>query len=261
VGPLGFTGLDPEGMLVDGFDESGTMMDIYNYPYYPEHLQSLGYEKDCDWVEYEVMTPEFVPEKAVRVGELVLKRKGLTLVQAKKAADLIPYAKNVFELLNTAYANLYGYVELTPAQVDYYVNEYFSFINPLFNKVIVDADGKLAAFGLVFPSLAAALRRSRGRLFPFGFIRLLRASRNPHRLNLGLIAVRPEIQGSGIPAVLMTEITRAAIEHGVDRAETGRELEENVKVRSLWKSYNARQHRRRRAFFKNLVNDGPGSSG
>jgi len=251
-GPFGFTGLDPEGFLVEGFEEMGTMTESYNYPYYAQHLESLGYRKQTGWVDYEVTTPESVPEKAIRVGRLALKRGGLQLVEAASMADLKPYIPDVFELLNEAYSPLFGYVELTPAQQAKYAKEFIQFIDPRFNKVVVDESNRLIAFGLTFPNLAEALQKARGRLFPFGFVHLSRALRNPGGLILGLIAVRPEYQGRGIPAILLSEITDAAIKAGITHAETGRELEDNVKVRSLWKSYDARQHKRRRAYVKQI---------
>lgn len=251
-GPMGFTGLDPEGMLVEGFDELGTMTEIYNHAYYPRHVESLGYEKVTDWVEYDVSTPDEIPDKAVRVGKLVLKRSGLHLVEAQSPRDLVKYVDPVFDLVNEAYAGIYGTVELTREQVSSYTKRYFRFLDPRFNKFIVDDDGELVAFGLIFPSLAAALRKANGRLFPFGFVHLNRAIKHPKRLNLGLIAVTKEHQGGGVPAILFTEAIRAAIECGITGAETGRELESNTKVRSLWKSFNARQHKRRRVYRKDL---------
>jgi GNAT superfamily N-acetyltransferase len=252
-GPMGFTDLDAEGLLIEGFEEMGTLTDPYTYHYYPDHLESLGYRKDIDWVEYEVLTPDAIPEKALRVGSLILKRYGLRLVPARKSKQLLPYAHQVFDLINEAYAHLYGTVELTTRQVDAYINQYFGFIDPRFNKVIVDADDRVVAFGLILPSLSQALRKAHGRLLPFGFIHLLRAFRRPRTLNMALIAVRPDFQGRGIPALLFAEVTQAAIENGVVSAETGRELEDNVQVRSLWKSYTARQHKRRRVYLKELA--------
>lgn len=251
-GPLGFTDLDPEGLLIEGFDELGTMLDIYNHRYYARHIEALGYAKDTDWVEYEIRTPTEIPDKAIRVGRKVLERGGLRLVPARTARDLLPYAQDVFHLVNDAYAHLYGTVELTQKQVDSYIRQFFGYIDPRFNKVVVDHDGKLVAFGLVFPSLSEALQKARGRLLPFGFVHLLRALKHPTRLDLGLIAVRPEYQGRGIPAIIFAEVTKAAIDCGVTSAETGRELEDNVQVRSLWKNYEARLHKRRRVYLKPL---------
>jgi GNAT superfamily N-acetyltransferase len=251
-GPLGFTDLDAEGLLVEGFDETGTLFDPYTYDYYPQHIEALGYRKDTDYVEYQIQTPTEIPAKALRVGELVLKRYGLHLVPATRARQLLPYAHQVFDLINQAYAHLYGIVEMTKKQIDAYVDQYFGFIDPRFNKIVVDADDKVVAFGLVLPGLSEALKKSGGRFLPFGFIPLLRALRNPKSLQMALIAVRPDLAGRGIPAVIFAEVTRAAIENGIIYAETSRELEDNIQMRSLWKNYDARQHRRRRIYLKEL---------
>jgi GNAT superfamily N-acetyltransferase len=147
-------------------------------------------------------------------------------------------------------------VEMTKKQIDAYVNQYFGFIDPRFNKVVVDSHDKVVAFGLVLPGLGEALRRAHGRFLPFGFIPLLRALRHPKTLQMALIAVRPDLKGRGIPAVIFAEVTRAAIENGIIYAETSRELEDNIQMRSLWKNYTARQHRRRRVYIKQLEQPG-----
>ena len=251
-GPMGFTDMDMEGMLIEGFDEMGTMLDIYKHPYYQMHMEANGYRKDTDWVEYEVLVPESVPEKVIRVGHLSLKRGGLTLVKAKKSKELLPYAGQIFDLLNEAYTKLYGTTDLSRKQVDYYIKKYFPFIDPRFNKVVIDEGGRLIAFGLVLPSLTTALQKARGRLFPFGAFHLYRALKKPRQIDLGVIAVHPDYQGRGIPAIMLAEVNKSCIEAGVVSAETSRELEDNIQVRSLWKSYNARQHKRRRAYLKEL---------
>jgi GNAT superfamily N-acetyltransferase len=252
-GPMGFTNLDSAGMLIEGFEEIGSSMDTYNYEYYPRHLVDNGYGKDTDWVGYELTVPREIPAKVIRVGQLSLKRGDLTLVQAKRPKELLPYANQIFDLLDEAYAHLYGTVELTRKQVDAYIKQYFSYIDPRFSKVVVDCDGKLIAFGLAFPSLSVPLQKARGRLFPFGMFHLLHALKHPTKIDLALVAVRPEYQGRGIPAIMLAEVNKACIEAGVVSAEAGRELEDNMPVQSLWKSYNARQHKRRRAYVKVLT--------
>lgn len=252
-GPMGFTDLDREGMLIEGFDELGTLPMIYNFPYYPRHLEALGYVKDVDWVEYEIIAPKEIPEKVLRVQELVLKRSGLRLVDAKRPKDLRPYARQVFEVVNETYSDLYGVVELTPRQIDAYIKQYFGFISPDYTKAIVDGDGKMVAFGIAMPSLSRALQRSRGRLLPFGFIHLLRALRRPTQIDMYLVAVRPKYQALGVNSILMTEITKACIQNGIKSAESSGELEDNKAVQDLWRYYDHRQHKRRRCYIKRLV--------
>ena len=174
-GPLGFTDLDHEGMLVEGFDQVGTLATLYNFSYYPQYLENLDYKKDVDWLEFRVKIPDKVPEKLVRLASMVQQRQKLQVVQTKRAKDILPYATEIFQLVNKAYENLYGVVPLTAKQTRYYTQQYFSFIRPEFVCLITDQQGRLAAFGITMPSLSAALQKANGRLFPFGFIHLMKA--------------------------------------------------------------------------------------
>jgi len=250
-GPLGFTDMDPEGMLIHGFDELGTMATLYNHPYYPEHMERLDYNKDIDWVEFEVIAPDEIPAKVLRLQELVLKRSKLRVVETKKK-NLKPYARKMFDLINQAYADLYGFVRLSDRQIDVYINQYFSLIHPDYVRFITDEEDNLIAFGIAMPSLSRALQLSKGRLFPFGFIHLLWALKYPKYIDFLLVAVRPDYQARGITAILMTEITRNCLKNGIISAETNVELETNTQVQAIWKHYNARQHKRRRCYIKTL---------
>lgn len=252
-GPMGFTDLDREGMLIEGFEELGTLPMIYNHAYYPRHLEALGFRKDVDWLEFEIKAPTEINEKVLRVQDLVLKRSGLRLVDARKPKELIPYAHQLFDVINESYADLFGVVELTEPQIDAYVKQYFGFIQTDYTKVIVDKEDRLVAFGIAMPSLSRASQRAKGRLFPFGFLHLLHALRHPSQIDLYLVAVRPKYQGLGVNSIIMTEITRSGIRNGITSAETSGELEENKAVQDLWKYYDKRQHKRRRCFFKALT--------
>ena len=249
-GPLGFTDMDHEGMLVEGFEELGTLATIYNYPYYPKIVEFLGYVKDVDWVEFEVRVPEKLPEKAERVERIVKQRLGVRLLPARSAKEMLPYAREMFQVLNAAFAPIYAFVPLNDRQIDLYVKQYFSFIRPEFTKIVLDREGRVAGFVIGMPSLSRALQKARGRLLPFGFIHLLRAMCRSKHIDLYLGAVRPDLQGSGTDALLMTEITRSAMAAGVVSAETNIELEDNAAVQSHWKYYQARQHKRRRCYIK-----------
>jgi len=251
-GPMGFTDLDREGLLIEGFGELGTFSTIYNHPYYPRHLESLGYAKDVDWVEYFIKAPKEIPEKVIRVQQLVLQRGGLKLVEPS-LKKILPYAPKIFDLINEAYADLYGVVELTPRQVQTYTKQYFGFLNPDYAKVVVDGSDRVVAFGLAMPSMARALQKNRGRLFPFGFITLLAALKRPQYIDMLLVAVKSEYLARGLPAILMNEITRNCLNNGVLGAESNPELETNIQVRAIWKHYEARQHKRRRCYLKRLA--------
>ena len=179
-GPLGFTDLDREGLLVEGFEERGTMATNYNHPYYGAFLERLGYVKDVDWIEFLVKVPDAIPDKVLRVNELIAKRTGVRLFQWKTPKELVrAYGDQVFKLLDEAYAELYGTTPLTERQVRSYIKQYLGFVDPRFTKVMIDAEGALIGFGIAMPSLSDALIRSRGRLLPFGWFRLMRALRKP----------------------------------------------------------------------------------
>jgi len=251
-GPLGFTDLDREGMLIEGFNELGTMATNYNYPYYPVHIEKYGYKKDVDWVEYNVKVPSKIPEKAERISQIILKKQNLKIAEIKKPKDVLKYARGIFELINTAYKDLYGVVELTDKQIDLYIKQYLGFVRPEFITVIVDKSEKVVAFEIAMPSLSRALQKAKGRLFPFGFIHLLHALKKPKYLDLYLIAVEPSLQNKGINALVMSELTKAAIKNSIISAETNPELEVNTKVQSIWEYYEARQHKRRRCYIKHF---------
>jgi hypothetical protein len=252
-GPLGFTDMDYEGMLVEGFNELSTLATIYNYPYYPEHLEKYGYVKDTDWVEFEIKVPEKIPEIAEKISKLVQERKKVRVFQAKKSKDLLPYAHGLFKVLNDAFSGLYGFVELTPKQIDKYVKQYFSFIKTDYLKLLLDENNEVAGFLIAMPSLSRALQKSRGKLFPFGFIHLLKAMNKNKYIDLYLGAIRPDLQGKGADALLITEITRTAIKNKIISAESNIELESNYLVQSHWKHFDVRQHKRRRCYIKQLT--------
>ena len=252
-GPLGFTDLDREGMLVEGFGERATFATIYNHPYYPVYMEKLGYAKDVDWIEFLVQTPEAIPEKVLRVNEIISKRSGVRIAEWKSKKELIrKYADQLFELLDEAYAGLYGTTPLSRKQVEAYIDQYLSFVDPRFTKILVDKDERLAGFAITIPSLSDALYKSRGRLLPFGWIRLLMALRNPKTMDMMLIAVRKEFVARGVVAIIMTSLNQSAIDNGIQYSETNPELETNVAVHGLWKDYPKRQHKRRRVFLKML---------
>jgi hypothetical protein len=252
-GPLGFTDLDQEGLLIEGFEELGTLSTIYNYPYYPVHLEKYGYKKDTDWVEFEIKVPESIPEKADKISRLVQERKGVRVFEAKKAKDMLPYAHGLFNVLNKAFSGLYGFVELSEKQIDKYVKQYFSFIVPDYTKILLDEKNEVAGFVIAMPSLSRALQKSKGKLLPFGFIYILKAIKSNKYIDLYLGAIRPDLQGKGADALLITELSRTAIKNKVISAESNIELEDNYLVQGHWKHFDHRQHKRRRCYLKQLI--------
>lgn len=254
IGPMGFTDMDHEGMLIAGFEELGTMATIYNYPYYPKHIEKLGYEKEADWVEFLMDVPEKIPEKYDRIAEIVKKKYGLRVKKyssPKKAKEEI--GRPLFHLINEAYDGLYEYSKLSEKQIDYYVGIYLGLINFDLLTAIVDKDDKLVGIGISMPSLSRALQKSKGKLLPFGWYHLLRALKcKTDRVDLLLVAVKPEYQNKGVNALLFQDLIPYYIKYGFKYAESNLELETNNKVQGQWDYFSNRQHRRRRAYYKLL---------
>lgn len=252
-GPLGFTDLDREGMLVEGFDELGTLATRHDQPYYHVHLEKLGYQKDADWLEHEVDVTLPLEEKISRVAAIARKRYKLHSPDIKKKNDLLPYAPELFEIINEAYSHLYGVVHLSDAQVEAYVKQYFGFVIPELVPFVLDENGRMIGFTIAMPSLSRALQKGKGRLFPFGFIHLLNALRRFDRVDMYLGAVRPEYQGKGINAIMMEKFYLAVQKMGVKKIHANPQMETNQKVLQQWEYFNDRQHKRRRVFIKHLI--------
>lgn len=254
VGPMGFTDMDHEGMLTDGFDEMGTMATIYNYSYYPKHMERLGFEKEVDWVEYRIAIPDGIPDKYSRIAQIVQKKFNLRTVKYTSRKKLkADYGQALFDLINEAYNDLYGYSPLTDRQIQYYIDMYLGLIRLEDVCIVVDGNDKLVAVGISMPSMSQALRKSGGKIFPMGWYHLLKALRGgTDVVDLLLVAVKPEYQNKGVNALIFCELIPAYIAHGYKFAESNLELEGNESVQRQWEYFERRQHRRRRAWHKNL---------
>ena len=254
VGPLGFTDMDHEGMLVEGYDEMGTMATIYNYPYYPTHMERMGYAKEAGWVEFRIAIPEAVPDKYQRIADIVRKKFNLHTVKFTSRKKLKEkYGQALFDLINEAYDKLYGFSPLTQRQIDYYIGMYLSFLRLEDVSVIVDENEKLVGLGITMPSFSRALQKSGGKLFPFGWWHILKAMRGKtDTVDLMLIAVAKEYLNKGVNALLFADLIPGYIKNGYKWAESNPELEENSSVQLQWQYFDYRQHRRRCAFKKSL---------
>lgn len=251
-GPMGFTDMDKEGMLVEGFDRLGTMITIYNYAYYPKQLERIGFMKDQDWKEYIITIPDSIPERHVRISNLVSQKYGLSVLKFKTNKELIPYGPVVFELINKCYANLYGFSQLSDRQIQYYSKIYMPLLRPDFVTMIRrDKDEKIIGFGLALPNLSRALRKANGSLFPFGFIHLLRALKGrPRVVDLYLMGVLPEYQNRGVNALLFNDLIPIFRQSGAKFAESNPELETNMSVQLQWNYFERKHHKTRRAYIK-----------
>ena len=254
VGPLGFTDLDHEGMLVEGFDQVGTMATIYNYSYYPEHLHALGYDKETDWVEYLVKVPDAIPDKHNRIAEIVKKKFGFRVVKFDSKKEIKEkYGRALFELVNDAYKDLYQFSPLTKRQIEHYIDIYLGLLDLSLVTCIVDRDDKLIGVGISMPSMSEGLQKSKGKLLPFGWYHLLKGLKGKNdKVDLLLVAIKPELQGKGVNALLFQDLIPQYIAHGYKYAESNPELEENSKVQNQWEAFPNRQHKRRRAFAKEI---------
>lgn len=256
VGPMGFSDMDHEGMLTEGFDELGTMATIYNYPYYPRHMERMGFHKDAEWVEYRMTVPDKIPEKMLRVAEIVKKKYGVRTIKytsAKKIKE--EYGVALFELINEAYDQLYGYSPLSQKQIEYYIDIYLPILRLENVCLIVDSDDKLIGVGISIPSMSRALQKGRGRLFPTGWLHLLKAMyMHNDVVDLLLVAVKPEYQSKGVNALLFADLLPVYIKNRYRWAESNPELADNENVQLQWQYFERRQHRRRAAFRKDIKN-------
>ena len=263
VGPLGFTDMDPEGMLIWGFDQLGTMATIYNYPYYPEHLEKIGgFEKDNDYVEYKVFVPKEVPEKYAKISQMIEKRYNLHVKKlTKKEVFEGGYGKRIFKVLNECMQDLYSFSELTDRQVDQYVDMYLPMADLSLITVIEDwsqEPHKVVGVGITLPSLSKALQKCRkGRLWPFGWWHMLRAIKghNTNIVDLYLVGVLPEYRNKGANALLFSDLIPRYVKYGFDWGETNVEMESNSNVQSQWGALKTELHKRRRCFKKVLVDE------
>lgn len=255
-GPLGFTDMDAEGMLIEGFDELSTIATIYNHAYYPKHMELLGFEKAIDWVERKIYIPKEVPEKHKRIARIVKEKFNLHVRKLTKRSEAYEnnLAHRIFALVNEAYAPLFGYSKMTDRQIDGYVKSYIPILDLRMVSIVEDADDNIVAVGISMPSMSHALQKAKGKLFPMGWWHLLKALKWKHdkMLDLLIIAVKPEYQGKGVNALLFDDLIPVYNEMGFEYAESNPELEMNEKVQGQWQYFENIQHKRRRCYTAKL---------
>lgn len=253
-GPLGITDFDKEGMLVEDFDLVGSMTAIYNHPYYPRHLETLGYRKAVDWLQVRIQVPTEIPARFQRVAQYAREQKGLRVRKMKRKEVLGEDGQRVFQLLNEAYSPLFEFSEFTPGQVREFLKKYISLVDLRLVPVVENPEGEIVGVAITMQSMTHALQQSRGRLLPLGWWHLLRALRQNREdsVEMLLIAVRPDYQGWGVNAMFFDDLIPIYNQMGIHWAETGPQLEENVRVLSQWKVLNPQFVKRRRCFCKDL---------
>ena len=255
VGPLGFTDFDAEGMLVEGFEQLGTMATIYNFPYYPQHMEKLGFKKEADWVEFKIYIPDAILDKHKRISEIIMRKYGLKIVKCQSTKDINKYGQAIFDLMNEAYSPLFGYSALSPKQIQQYIKMFLPLLDLRMVTLVTDSDDNIVAVGVSMPSLSEALQKAKGRLLPFGWYHLMKLifmKKYPKVLDLLLVAVKPEYQNKGVNALLFYDLIPIFQKMGFEYAESNPELELNDKVQAQWEYFKTEQHKRRRAYKKDF---------
>lgn len=247
-GPMGFTNLDKAGMLTKGFDKLATMIGIYNFDYYPKHMEQLGLVKEKEWVEFEINFPDTLPDKVEKFSKLIAEKYELELVKFKSKKDILPLVEPMFKLLDDTYKHLSTYTPITQEQIKHYKEKYFKFIDKDYIVCIKDRYGSLVSFAITMPSYSKALQKAKGKLFPFGWWYLLNAGKKNDRANFYLIGIHPQYQKRGVTAIIFKEIYETFKKKGVKFLETNPELEENASIQALWQDYHPTNHKRRRTY-------------
>ena len=256
-GPLGFTDLDAEGMLIEGYEELSTMATIYNYPYYPVHMEKLGLTKAIDWVEMKLMVPEKLPEQYEKIANIVSRRLNLHIRKLKSVKEIkrTGLGYKIFELVNEAYKPLFGFSEMTRGQIDQYINEYLPILDLEMVTLVENEQNEPVGVGISMASLSTALQKAKGKLWPLGWWHLVKALfiKRPPVLDLLLIAIKPEYQGKGVNAMMFADLIPIYIKKGFEWAETNPELEINDKIQGQWQYLESKMHKRRRCYKKELM--------
>ena len=253
MGPIGFMDMDHEGMLIEGFDRLNMSITFYNHPYYISHMEKLGLTKDIDWIEYLVWVPKKPDARIERIAKRLLAKKDYQIVTYTDRKTLRKDAYEAFQLVDVAYSSLYGTVPLTEEIIRHTLDGYVPVVNLNYICSIKDGQGKIIAFAALIPSIAKALKKSNGKLFPFGIFRLLSALQGKNdTMEMVFAAVDPALQNQGIPALMIDTITKMLIKNDVKFCETGPMLETNTAIHSFWRYFEKEQHKRRRCFIKDI---------
>jgi hypothetical protein len=251
-GPMGFSNLDKVGVLTEGFDEIGTMITWYNYPYFSNHFEQLGFVKEKEYLESKFPFSNVKPEFFEKANELVKRRYQLTPLNFKTTKEVMPHVDKMFDLFNESYASLSSFVAISDVQKEYFKKKYINFINPEFIKFVEDKDHNIVAFSIVMPSFSEALQKSKGKLFPFGFLHLLKARKQSKDMIFYLIGVHPEYQNKAVTAIIFNEYYHTFKEKGVVNCFRTPELADNLAIHNLWKHFDPVVHKRRCTYLKEL---------
>jgi len=249
-GPLGFTNLDHQAMLIEGFEHLPSVASVYHKPYYKAHLEALGYEKEMDWIEFRITIPESIQERTEKIADVVKERSGIYVKTFRRTKDLMQYGRPLFKLVNESFNDLFSFVPLDDEMIDFYVAKFLPIVKASFVKLIFDSEDQLVGFIVPVPSLSKAMQKAKGRLYPFGWCHLMKAYKNNDVIDLMLAGIDPRLQGMGYVSLLMLETQKSLIEAGAKYAETTGMIETNAKAIQHWKNFEHIQHKRKRCFIK-----------
>ncbi len=251
-GPMGFTNLDKAGMLIMGYDKLATIIGLYNYDYYPKHLEKMGLVKEKEWVEFEITFPEVLPEKVEKFSKLIAEKYKLKVIDFKNKKELLPLVEPMFKLLDETYKPLSTYTPITDEQIKTYKEKYFGFFDKDYVVCVVDEHNDLISFAITMPSYSEALQKAKGKLFPFGWYYLWKAGKRNSRANFYLIGIHPDYQRRGVTSIIFKKIWENFTEKGIKFLETNPELEENKNIQLLWQDYNPVNHKKRITYSKEI---------
>lgn len=251
-GPVGFSNMDKVGVITEGYDNLGSMITWYNHPYYVKHYETLGYRIEKEYAESKFPFSNVNPDFFVKASKIVKHRYKLRSLSFKTNKELLPYADKMFDLFNESYASLSSFVEITPVQKAYFKKKFISFVNPEYVHFVLNENDELVAFGVVMPRFASAIQKTKGRLFPFGFLKLLDAKKNSKDVVFYLIGVHPEYQNKGATSLIFEEYYRVFKEKGINMCYRTPELETNEAIKNLWKHFDPKVYIRRKTYRKEL---------
>lgn len=251
-GPVGFSNMDKAGLLTKGFEELNTMITWYNAPYYQKHLQLLGFEEAATWVEFKIDIPTETRPKVIKVAQIIQNRYKLKPIKFNKRKEILPYVDRMFELLNKTYDSLQTFVPIQQYQIEHYKEKYLPFVNPDYITCVSNEHNEVIAFSIIMPSFSKALQKANGKLFPFGFLHILKAQKINDTAAFYLIGVDPEYQNKGVAALIFKEMNETFLRNGITKVETNPELIENKAIQALWKDYKHEQHKERKTFKKSI---------
>lgn len=255
VGPLGFTDFDPEGLLIEGFDQLSTMALIYNYPYYVDHIEEMGFQKDVDWIEYKIEVPKALPERVARMANIIEQRANVHVTPlTRKLIKEKDYAHKIFKIINECYKNLYNFTVLPEKMADKYIGFYLKVLDLNYVSLVENDKDEIVAFGITMPSIVRALQRSRGKLFPFGWWYLAKSLlfKREEGVEMLLVGVNPDYRNSGVNTLVQLDMFKKYTEAGVKWAETNAILETNIKNQGQFKEFDRECKKRRRSYIKPL---------